>query len=306
MIILIPVLVLAAALVLAALCLPEYFYRLAIGRKKGWTSEPGWLQRADCEAVSIRSPDGLVLRGRWVPVPGGADTVILVHGHRGDGLSMAPFARFFYEDLGCNVLIPDARGHGLSEGSYAGFGWHERLDMLRWLDWVRERVAVPAHSRVILFGVSMGAATVMMAAGEPLPPEVKAVIEDCGYTSAEDEFRAQLVQGYHLGGPLGEWLLRAADRLTQKRAGYGFREASALEQVKKAKVPILFIHGDADSYVPFNMVFTLYEACPAEKELYIAKGAGHGQARDADPAEYQGRIARFLEKHAGISGNQAP
>jgi fermentation-respiration switch protein FrsA (DUF1100 family) len=300
--ILIPLLVLAAVLPLLAVLSPRYFYRIAIGGNREPDPLPRWIETRGCEIVGLRSGDGLALRGRYLAAPGGgAATAILAHGYHGSGGQMSEYARFFYEELHYNVLIPDARGHGLSEGDYAGFGWHERLDWLRWIDWARDRAAGTALETggggIVLFGVSMGAATVMMTAGETLPPEVKAVIADCGYTSVEEELAYQLKQTYHISGPLGSWLLKATGRLTRERAGYGFEEASCLAQIKKSKTPTLFIHGDADTYVPFAMVFTLYEAGPPEKDLYIAKGAGHGLAYDTDPEEYRRRVRLFLEKY---------
>jgi fermentation-respiration switch protein FrsA (DUF1100 family) len=141
----------------------------------------------------------------------------------------------------------------------------------------------------------MGGATVLMAGGEASPPELKAIIEDCGYTSAEEELWHQLVTRYHLRS---RWLMAAADRLTQRRAGYSFAEASSLEQVKNIKVPTLFIHGEDDSFVPFAMVHSLYEACPAPKELYTVKGAEHGMAYSVAGPEYEERIAAFLRQWA--------
>jgi fermentation-respiration switch protein FrsA (DUF1100 family) len=288
-------------LIFCVFFVPGFFYRIAIDRRQEPEALPRWIDTAGYEVVSLQSADGLLLRGRFIPAPEAAPTVIMAHGYHGNGRQMSDFARFFKETLHYKVLIPDARGHGLSEGDYVGFGWPERLDYLRWIDWVLERDRPGA--RIVLFGVSMGAATVMMCAGEDLPPQVKALIEDCGYTSVADELGCQLRQTYHISGPPGAWLLKATSRLTGKRAGYTFEEASALEQIKKARIPILFIHGDADTYVPFRMVHTLYDACPTEKDLYIAKGAGHGQAWETNPAEYQERIARFLEKHLPGKGS---
>jgi fermentation-respiration switch protein FrsA (DUF1100 family) len=145
----------------------------------------------------------------------------------------------------------------------------------------------------VLYGISMGGATVLMTGGENLPPEVKAIVEDCGYTSVEEELYFQMKTRYHLRS---RWLMNATSRVAQRRAGYGFAEASALEQVKKTKIPTLFIHGEEDTFVPFKMVYTLYEACPAPKELFTVPGAGHGEAYGAAGHEYEDRIRNFLKK----------
>jgi fermentation-respiration switch protein FrsA (DUF1100 family) len=254
---------------------------------------PCWLDDQTGEDISLVSFDGLTLRAVYVPaVPLSEFTVILAHGYRGIGRELSGHARFFYEKLGYNLLIPDARSHGASEGRYIGFGWLERLDYLRWIDWVKKRTA--GKVRIVLFGVSMGAATVMMTAGEDLPPEVEAVIEDCGYTSAAEEIRHVMKSRYHLDSPL---LLKMVSSLAKKRGGYAFEEASSIDQVRKARVPILFIHGDADTFVPSWMVYPLYEACGSRKELYVVEGAGHAKAYGTDPAGYERRVAAFLEKY---------
>jgi fermentation-respiration switch protein FrsA (DUF1100 family) len=145
----------------------------------------------------------------------------------------------------------------------------------------------------VLYGISMGGATVLMTGGENLPPEVKAIVEDCGYTSVEEQLYFQMETRYHFRS---RWLMNATSRVAQKRAGYGFAEASALEQVKKIKIPTLFIHGEDDTFVPFKMVHTLYAACPAPKELFTVPGAGHGGAYGVAGHEYEDRIRNFLKK----------
>ncbi|MDR2078982.1 MAG: alpha/beta hydrolase [Treponema sp.] len=293
---------LAGFLVLIGLLLysPVFFLNITIKRMAAKdpadaAPAPCWLDGRGGEPVSLVSFDGLILRGIYIPaLPSSGRTVILAHGYRGVGRELSDYARFFYEKLGYNLLIPDARSHGASEGTYIGFGWLERLDYLRWIDWAKERTAGAENAGIVLFGVSMGAATVMMTAGEELPREVRAVIEDCGYTSAVEEIRHVMRTRYHLSSPL---LLTIAGKLVKKRAGYAFEEASSIGQVRKAKVPILFIHGDADTFVPSWMVYPLYEACGSEKELYVVKGAGHTKAYTTDPALYERRVSAFLEKY---------
>ncbi|MDR2029405.1 MAG: alpha/beta hydrolase [Treponema sp.] len=304
---------------------PEFFYFYVIKRKTPHSlspvsrmvrkaenpgEPPPWLAGQPFEIVTITSRDGLRLKAHFLSSAGSAQntgtagnsvspyTAILAHGYTGNVMQMSGFARFFYQDLGYNVLLPDARGHGDSEGTYIGMGWHDRLDYLQWIDWVKERTGPAlggAPLRIVLYGISMGGATVLMTGGEALPPEVKAIVEDCGYTSVEEELYYQMKSRYHLKS---RWLMNATSRVTRKRAGYGFAEASALEQVKKTRVPTLFIHGEEDAFVPFTMVHTLYEACPAPKELFTVPGAGHGEAYGAAGREYEDRIRRFLKQWA--------
>ena len=140
----------------------------------------------------------------------------------------------------------------------------------------------------------MGGATVLMVSGEKLPSNVKAIVEDCGYTSVNDELAYQLKRLYHLKP---EPSISELSSVVEKRAGYSMKEASAEQQVKKSTTPILFIHGDADTFVPFEMAQRLYDACPSEKELLIVHGAGHAESAIVDPIDYKARVAFFLLRH---------
>jgi fermentation-respiration switch protein FrsA (DUF1100 family) len=305
--------------------LPEFFFRFVLKRKEVPAEVflrrdipvrdipvprdilvPGaaplsWIDQVDREIVEIQSHDGLILRGYFRAFRDAAGkmsshTVILAHGYTGDGKQLADFAKFYQEALGFNVLMPHARAHGASEGTWAGFGWLDRLDYLRWIDWVVGRTGTePGGAGIVLHGVSMGAATVMITAGEEtLPPEVLAVVEDCGYTSMEDELYAQMKSLYHIRSPS---LMRDTGAVSKKRAGYAFAEVSPLERIKKVTIPVLFIHGEADEFVPYPMVHALYEACSAPKELYTVPGAVHAKAYVTDPETYKKRVIQFIQSY---------
>lgn len=251
-----------------------------------------WLDAQPTETWTISSEDGLTLVARWLPA--GKDTpliAVLAHGYSSRGRDMAAFARLFHV-LGYHVLIPDARGHGDSGGDYIGFGWPDRLDLVQWTKTVLSRYGTSC--RMVLFGISMGGATVMMASGEALPEQVHVIIEDCGYTSAHDQLAFQLKRMYNLPATP---LIQATSLVTRHLAGYGFEEASALEQIKRNTRPTLFIHGTEDTFVPTSMVHTLYEACMAQKELYLVEGAGHGMAYATDRETYKASVSTFLDKH---------
>lgn len=252
-----------------------------------------WSKTVTFEDIDIESSDGLRLNGYYLPAKNRTHkTVIIAHGYSGQATGMYAYAKFYHESLGYNVLMPDARGHGKSEGSYIGFGWPEREDYQQWIEYILNRVGT--HSEIALHGVSMGSATVLMTSGENLPKQVKAVIADCGYTSAKDILTYQLKRMYHLPSfPI----IQSTSLLTKIRAGYFFEEASALEQVKKTKLPIFFIHGDSDTFVPVKMVYDLYEAANGEKELYIVPNAEHGNAYDAEPNVYEDKVTHFLRKY---------
>lgn len=216
--------------------------------------------------------------------------IIIVHGYCGKGIEMALYAKKFYE-LGYNILIPDLRGHGLSNGNYVGMGWHDRLDIL---EWIKHLVKENEECKIVLHGVSMGSATVCMTAGEDLPSNVKAIISDCGYSSAWEQFSHHLKRVYHLPSfPI----LNIASLNAKYKAGYSIREASTTKQLAKSKTPILFIHGDKDIFVPYAMMEKLYKATNSPKEMVTIKDAEHARAVVKDPDTYWNSINSFLAKY---------
>lgn len=296
-----------------------YFYNKAVARaaKSFLKEDPGlqlnpqskaviqanrlWWEQQEFTSWSMVSQDGLQLKAYYLPAKAPtAATVILAHGYALDATMMRGLARLYHEKLGMNVLLPDARGHGMSEGDYIGFGWHERLDYTRWIDQVLDRLG--NHSVLVLHGVSMGGATVMMASGEPLPEQVACIVEDCGYTSVQEELAYQLKRLYRLPAfPL----LTLTSLVTRLRAGYSFREASALKQVQKNTRPMLFIHGEEDQFVPTSMAYQLYDACQTPKRIAIIAGAGHGESYLVAPDKYRQELIAFLSQYGGsgaISG----
>ncbi len=254
--------------------------------------EIDWFNRQPYEEITITSEDGLMLTGYYLDAKTATNkTAILAHGYSSQGTYMGSYAKIYY-DLGYNVLLPDDRGHGKSEGNFIGFGWADRKDYLKWIDLIIDKVG--EASQIVLHGVSMGGATVLMTSGEVLPEAVKAIISDCSYTSVQAELQYQLKRLYKLPSfPV----LNSTSLLTKLRAGYSFKEASALEQVKKSKTPTLFIHGDADKFVPYSMVHELYEACSSEKDIYIVPGAGHGTAFETDVSGYKKMVKEFADKY---------
>ena len=248
-----------------------------------------WLASATVEREQIVSADGLTLVGDlyWTD-PQSHLWLLGIHGYTGRKEDFQNIASF-YAARGYNALLPDMRAHGESEGTYIGMGWLDRKDVLLWIDRI---VELDPQAQIILHGVSMGGATVMMTAGEALPGNVKGVVEDCGYTTVWDIFADELDYLFHLPAfPV----LTAADLVARVRAGYGFTEASALEQVAKAAVPVLFIHGSEDNFVYTDMVYDLYDACRTPKDLLVVEGAGHGESYAMDPELYFDTVFDFIE-----------
>jgi len=250
-----------------------------------------WLDRVRKIRCSIKSHDGLNIRAIFIPSdnPQQKMFVVIAHGYSSRGSHMGVYSKFFNQELGFNVLIPDNRGHGESEGNYIGFGWHDRLDYIRWTEYLINTYG--NDIKVILFGISMGAATVLMTGGENPPDNVKAIISDCGYTSAWDILSFRLRRMYGLP-PFP--LMHFTSLMTYVKAGYFLSEASALKQVKKARLPILFIHGSKDTFVPFEMGMRLYEACPSEKKFYVVEDAGHIECIVKDYDNYCKTIKDFI------------
>ena len=216
--------------------------------------------------------------------------VIAVHGYTSEGINMSTYAKHYY-DNGYNVLIPDLRAHGLSEGNYIGMGWDDRLDIISWINYILNE---NPNAEIILHGVSMGAATVLMTSGEEIPSNVKAIVADCGYTSVWDEFAYQLDDLFSLP----EFpILNVSSIVAKIRAGYFLGEASSLKQVKNSKTPILYIHGDKDDFVPYYMMEELYNATSSEKEMLTIKGAEHAKASEIDPETYWNTVNNFINKY---------
>lgn len=241
---------------------------------------------------NLTSKDDLKLKAIYLPATEKTDkNVIMAHGYMGNAETMASFAKM-YHDWGYNVLVPDARGHGESEGDYIGFGWPERKDYLQWID---KMIAENGQdAQITLYGISMGGATVMMTSGEKLPKNVKAIVEDCGYSTVNEELSYQLKDMFNLPSfPL----VPVTSLITKVRAGYFFGEASSIAQLKKNKVPMLFIHGDADKFVPFEMLDEVYNATNAPKEKFVVKGAAHAKSYSIDPKAYKAKVESFLTKY---------
>lgn len=248
------------------------------------------LEHSGYEDLFMTSRDGLKLHNYVLTQPNSNKWMITVHGYTSEGVLMAPYARKFY-DMGYNVIIPDLRSHGQSEGDYIGMGWDERFDIIDLVSYIVEN---NHDAQITLFGVSMGAATVMNVSGEELPSNVKAVIEDCGYTSVWDQFAYQLDD---LFGLPAFPMMHTASLVGKLRAGYWIGEASSIEQVKKSITPTLFIHGNADDFVPYFMLDELYAASNAEKEKLVIECAGHAKSKDVDPELYWSTITNFLDKY---------
>lgn len=241
----------------------------------------------------VTAPDGERLRALYVAAPEPTDRMaVIVHGYTDSAVRMLMIGYLYSHDLGYNILLPDLHYHGQSEGRAIRMGWKDRLDVLRWMDLANDIFGGNTH--MVVHGISMGAATTMMVSGEPQREYVKCFVEDCGYTSVWDQFAKELNEQFCL--PTFP-LLNVASWLCDVKYDWNFREASALEQVKKSTLPMLFIHGDADGYVPTEMVYPLYEAKSGDKELWVVPGAEHAYSYRDNHDEYTRRVGEFVSRY---------
>jgi len=218
-------------------------------------------------------------------------TAIVVHGYTDNHICYMNLGRMYRDSLNYNVLVPDLHYHGKSEGKAIQMGWLDRLDVIRWIDVAHN---IWDNDFMVIHGVSMGGATTMMVSGEELPEYVKAFVDDCGYSSVWNQFAHNLKQQFHMPAfPI----LNSASTVCKHRYGWGFKEASSVDQLAKCKRPMLFIHGEKDDFVPTSEVYLNYEAkTQGYKELWIAPGSEHAMSFRDHPAEYTEHVRAFLEK----------
>ena len=245
------------------------------------------LAETKCKTFEICSRDGLTLRGRYYEYAPGAPLEIMFHGYRGNPMRDLGGGVERCFNLQRNTLIVSQRAHGESDGHVIGFGYYEKYDCLDWVNFAVHHFG--DNQKIILTGISMGAATVLMASGEKLPDNVVCVLADCGYSSTRGIIR-KVLKDIHLPAPIVYPFVRLGAIMF---AGFDPNKCNPIDAVKNAKVPIIFIHGDNDDFIPCQMSQDMYEACPTEKAMYVCKGAGHGLAFPKDQQGYYAAVRDF-------------
>ncbi len=255
-----------------------------------------WLFARELEHITIRSRDGLTLHGDFLPAEYQSNKLAICgHGYTGCGLKDCVSIAVFFHRMGYNCLIVDHRAHGKSEGDYVGFGILDRFDMKAWIDCMEKRFE--GNAEIVLYGVSMGATIAVMTAGlTSLSPSVKAVVADCAFTSPYDVFAHILKRDYHLP-PFP--IMNINDMMCRRKAGYGFRDDSTLDAVQATGVPILFIHGRDDDFVPVWMSEKNYKMCRSPKDILIVDNAAHAASYYENKEAYEAKVKGFLEKYVG-------
>ncbi|WEV73111.1 alpha/beta hydrolase [Bifidobacterium sp. ESL0790] len=256
-----------------------------------------WFEDAK-RGVSLNAADGTRLHG-WMLDPDCANPqrhlyAICCHGYSGEPAEMAKYAHRFAR-LGFRVLTPASRAHELSGGHYIGMGWLERHDLMRWIDSI---LSEDPEARILLFGISMGASTIMMTVGDRhLPENVVAAVCDCGFHDVWHQFIHSGNFLYHLPVALIQPVLEVMSLISRHRAGYDFHEASCGPSLRQASIPMLFIHGDADKFVDPACLDENFRDCasPFKRKLLIPE-ANHTMSASTDPKRYWNAVTTFVRQ----------
>ncbi len=262
--------------------------RRAKRKDKEHIEDYAWWNKCHAEEVSIEN-DGLKLVGHFID-NGSSKVALLVHGYGSYYKEMADYAQYFTR-RSFAVLAIECRGHGKSEGDMVGMGWLDRLDIVKWIEFL---IGKNRSYRIILFGVSMGASGVCMTLGEKLPGNVQCAIEDCGF----DNVYRQFSYVYHKATLLPpKLLMKIFNSFTIRAKNFDMREGDAIKQLKKSSIPVLFIHGGKDRFVPTEMIFHLADVVPeSRKEVYICQDAEHAKSYKTDPITYERKLDMFISK----------
>ncbi len=247
-----------------------------------------YLEKANSETLTLESYDSIPLTAHYFPVENPKRIVIAMHGWRSSwGQDFGPIAKFWHS-LGCSILFCDQRGQGLSGGDYMGFGLIERHDCAKWVMLMHEKYP---DTPIYLAGISMGAATVLMASNLGIDPYVHGIISDCAFTSPHAIWKHVIESNLRMSyGIIG----RIADDMCRKTIQVGSRDFSTLDALKENKIPVLFIHGTDDHFVPVEMTYENYKACAAPKRLLVVPGADHGMCYYYSKSEYERVLKNFF------------
>lgn len=252
-----------------------------------------WFAAQGPEAVSIVSADGLRLAAQVLPCENAVGTILLMHGYRATGVRDFSCVLRFYHESGYHIVLPDERACGASEGKYITFGIKEREDCRLWAEYATGRfgMALP----LFLSGISMGAATVLMATALPLPENVRGVIADCGFTSPIAIISSVARQ---VLGSCPAFVLRLSSAFSGLFGGWRYDACSAVDAMRRNKsIPVFFAHGEKDDFVPPAMTRENYAACAAEKEFFLAPEAGHGLSYLVERERCEAALLAFLRRH---------
>lgn len=257
--------------------------------------EKKWFKKTGKQKWYMQSADKKYkLVANYIPAASSNKTVIILPGYMDTKEDMGEYDALFHE-MGYNTLTPDPRAQGKSEGKYIGYGWPEKDDVKKWINLVLKRKG--SQQQIVVYGLSMGAATAMMTSGLKLPGQVKAFIEDCGYTSVKDEIEHEAEALYNMPSFPRFPLVEILSGINRIKVGYFMKDASSIKQLHKNHRPMFFIHGSHDTFVPTKMVYHNYLATKGPKQLWVAPNSKHADSFSDHPKEYRKRIASFLKDY---------
>ncbi len=245
------------------------------------------IREMDRELVETKSFDGLTLRGYYYEYSPDSPIELIFHGYGGNAERDLSAGVERCAALGRSCILIDQRGAGMSEGKVCSFGVNERRDCLSWIEFATQKFG--KDRPLIIGGVSMGAATVMMAAGEGLPENVVCIMADCGYSSQKDII-CKVVKEMKLPTKLIYPFIKLGAKTF---GGFDLEETTPVEAVSKSQTPIVFIHGDNDDFVPHSMSVDCFNACKSPKKMVTIEGAGHGLAYPQNPQKYVDSLKAF-------------
>jgi len=254
------------------------------------------LEHCGCRDVEIVSRDGIRLAGHLYECANAERIVIAMHGWRSSWSKDFGVISQFLHSHNCSVLYAEQRGQNRSEGDFMSFGLLERYDWLDWINWVNEQSG--SSLPVYLVGLSMGATTVLMTAGFELPRNVRGIIADCGFTSPHAIWKHVVENNLHLPYALHDTLV---EKQLKKKINMGSQDYSTVEALQSCSVPVLFIHGTDDHFVPVSMTYENYRACAAPKQLLIVPGAEHGLSYLVEQKKYEETVRSFWSRCEGTS-----
>lgn len=250
-----------------------------------------WFVRSNPEDKTIEDKNGATIHCNIIEAKEPSHKwAVICHGYTSRPRQMAIQGKHYW-DKGFNTLYPVMRAHRTDKRKHTSMGYFEHLDVISWIEYI---IATDPEAEILVHGCSMGGATTMLVTGEELPENVKVAVEDCGYTSAWDEFSAQIGLVMHL--PKFPFLY-AADTVSKYALGWDFKACSPIEAVARSKTPTFFVHGIEDTFVPYSMLQRNYDACSAPKEMLSIPDAEHDMSCLLHPELYWPAIDSFTEKY---------
>ncbi|MBQ4641295.1 MAG: alpha/beta hydrolase [Oscillospiraceae bacterium] len=257
-------------------------------------SSDAFLRENNAQDAWIESVDGLKLHAHWIPAENPVGTVVLAHGYRSTKLVDFGAVYRIYHNLRMNILVPDQRSHGQSEGKVITFGVKESRDMQGWIQWHNQH---NPNLPVMLSGLSMGASTMLYLADKELPDNVKGIIADCGFTSPWNIISSVFRNVTHLPAGPSLWI---ADMFARLFAGFHLREEDTRRSLQNSRIPVLMVHGTGDTFVPCDMTREAFAVCAEPKELLLVEGAEHGVSFLAEPDRYVETVKNFICTAMGV------